>query len=100
MSQLRARTPLSRSVPHVFKLSGVRALLFSRAGILRWGHDHQLRRYHGVRRGNFSGIALISRLHDTFDEHKNPAVDGLRYRFIFVVGAAFLQFLAGNRFLD
>jgi len=80
MSQLRARPVISRRLPHVATLYGVRAVVFSRAGVLRRRDDYQLCGNYSVRCSDFSGVPAISGLYQAFDQFKNIAMDGLRHR--------------------
>ena len=100
MSQLRARQIISWNISDAVSLPGMRTFVFSRTGVLRRRDDYQLRRYNGLRCGNFSGVLILSRFHDLFDQHENPALDDVRDRLVAVAGAALLQFLAGSRLLD
>jgi len=78
----------------------MRAFLFSRAGIVPWGHDHQLRGHHGCCRGHISFFIAVSGFHHALHEFQNTDLDGVRHCAFLIVDAARLQLLAGYRFLD
>ncbi len=59
LSELRPRPVVSRRFSHAAPLPGMRPFVFSRAGILRRSHDHQLRGHHGCGRGDFSFVTAV-----------------------------------------
>ena len=99
MSQLRARPSVSRRVPHDVAVYGMRAVVFSGAGILLGRNDYQLRGHDRMRINDIPGVAAVSGFHKAFDQHENTALDGLCHCIVPGAGAARLCLLARPRFL-
>lgn len=77
-------------------MPGMRAFVFSGAGILRRRDDYQLRDHDRNRCGDFSFVAAASGFHHVFDQFQNPDLDGMRHCFVVIVCPALLQLLARN----